>query len=100
MDDASSDIEQDDAFEKPKDVSKREKAVNPDLEDIKQGSISVEIWKKAFLDAYERLCPVRRLGVECGCLPMLNKMVYCIPELHADSCSHEYTVRIELHVHA
>ncbi|KAI5074672.1 hypothetical protein GOP47_0010633 [Adiantum capillus-veneris] len=51
------------------------RAATPELEDARQGNASVDIWKKAFLDAYERLCPVRVLGVECGCLPMLNKLV-------------------------
>lgn len=43
--------------------------------DEKHGNMSIEIWKKAFSDAYERICPVRAVGVECGCLPMLSKMV-------------------------
>ena len=85
IEDAASEGEQDDMHEKRKDVSNYKMAVNSDLEDIKQGSISVEIWKKAFLDSYERLCPVRRLGVECGCLPMLNKMVNT-PNPNAESC--------------
>ena len=46
-----------------------------EVEEDKQGNISVDIWKKAFLEAYDRLCPVRRLNVKCGCLPMLTKMV-------------------------
>ena len=64
IEDTTSEDEQDDMHEKRKDASNHKMAVNSDLEDIKQGTISVEIWKKAFLDSYERLCPVRRLGVE------------------------------------
>lgn len=56
-------------------VKDDKKLITSEIEDSRHGNISVEIWKKAFLDAFERLCPVRRLGVECGCLPMLNKLV-------------------------
>ncbi|MCO5604504.1 hypothetical protein L7F22_058671 [Adiantum nelumboides] len=54
-----------------------------ELEHPRQGNVSIKVWKKAFLDAYERLCPVRVLGVECGCLPMLNKLVLeaCVSRL-------------------
>jgi hypothetical protein len=40
-----------------------------------QATISMDIWKKAFKEASERLCPVRAAGHECGCLPMLTKLV-------------------------
>lgn len=40
-----------------------------------QGNFSIELWKKAFKDACERLCPVRAGGHECGCLPVLAKLV-------------------------
>ncbi|XP_048128298.1 uncharacterized protein LOC115751073 [Rhodamnia argentea] len=43
-------------------------------EDV-QGDISLEHWKKAFRDACERLCPVRAVGHECGCLPMLARLI-------------------------
>ncbi|KAH7372526.1 hypothetical protein KP509_17G008100 [Ceratopteris richardii] len=49
--------------------------VIPVLEEARQGSFSVEIWRRAFHDTYERLCPVRSLHVECGCLPMLSRLV-------------------------
>ncbi|KAF3780672.1 hypothetical protein EJ110_NYTH32311 [Nymphaea thermarum] len=39
------------------------------------GSFSISLWKKAFQDAFERLCPVRAAGHECGCLPLLAKLV-------------------------
>jgi hypothetical protein len=40
-----------------------------------QANISMDIWKKALKEASERLCPVRAAGHECGCLPMLAKLV-------------------------
>lgn len=40
-----------------------------------QGNFSLELWNKAFRDAFERLCPVRAGGHECGCLPMLARLV-------------------------
>lgn len=45
------------------------------LGDQEQGNFSIELWKKAFKDACERLCPVRAGGHECGCLPVLAKLV-------------------------
>ncbi|KAF8011044.1 hypothetical protein BT93_J1607 [Corymbia citriodora subsp. variegata] len=52
-------------------------------EDQEQGNISVDLWKKAFTDACERLCPVRGGGHECGCLPVLAKLVmeHCVARL-------------------
>lgn len=49
------------------------KAINTGEQD--QGIISMDLWKKAFRDACERLCPVRAAGHECGCLPVLPKLV-------------------------
>ncbi|XP_056169821.1 uncharacterized protein LOC115672870 isoform X2 [Syzygium oleosum] len=43
-------------------------------EDVR-GDISLDHWKKAFRDACERLCPVRAVGHECGCLPMLARLI-------------------------
>ncbi|KAM1130034.1 hypothetical protein ACFX19_045439 [Malus domestica] len=43
--------------------------------DQEQSNISLELWKKAFRDACERLCPVRAEGHECGCLPLLARLV-------------------------
>lgn len=40
-----------------------------------RGSYSSELWKKAFKDACERICPVRAGGHECGCLRFLSKLV-------------------------
>ncbi|KAK4377011.1 hypothetical protein RND71_003307 [Anisodus tanguticus] len=45
------------------------------LGDQEQGNFSIELWKKAFKDACERLCPVRAGGHECGCLPLLARLV-------------------------
>lgn len=45
------------------------------LGDLEQGNFSVELWKKAFRDACERLCPTRAGGHECGCLPVLSRLV-------------------------
>ncbi|GFZ21159.1 hypothetical protein Acr_29g0003210 [Actinidia rufa] len=45
------------------------------LGDQEQGSFSIELWKKAFKDACERLCPIRAGGHECGCLPVLARLV-------------------------
>lgn len=43
--------------------------------DQDQVNFSLDHWKMAFKDASERLCPVRADGHECGCLPMLARMV-------------------------
>jgi hypothetical protein len=45
------------------------------LGDQEQGNFSIDLWKKAFKDACERLCPLRAGGHECGCLPLLAKLV-------------------------
>lgn len=41
----------------------------------KQGAFSISLWKNAFGDALQRLCPMRGGGHECGCLPVLARMV-------------------------
>uniref|UniRef100_A0A0D9XY10 C2 NT-type domain-containing protein n=1 Tax=Leersia perrieri TaxID=77586 RepID=A0A0D9XY10_9ORYZ len=48
-----------------------------------QATLSIDIWKKAFKEASEKLCPVRAAGHECGCLPLLAKLVMeqCISRL-------------------
>lgn len=43
--------------------------------DQEQSNFSLDLWKKAFRDACERLCPVRAGGHECGCLPLLGRLV-------------------------
>ncbi|TXG54832.1 hypothetical protein EZV62_020088 [Acer yangbiense] len=51
--------------------------------DQDQVNFSLDHWKKAFKDACERLCPVRAGGHECGCLPLLARMIMeqCIARL-------------------
>lgn len=51
------------------------KLLGPSLGDQQQGTFSIELWKNAFQGAFERLCPVRAAGHECGCLPVLARMV-------------------------
>ncbi|XP_027366772.1 uncharacterized protein LOC113873024 isoform X2 [Abrus precatorius] len=43
--------------------------------DQDQGSFSIDLWKRAFRDACERLCPLRAGGLECGCLPVIARLV-------------------------
>uniref|UniRef100_A0A1J3HTL1 Dilute domain-containing protein n=1 Tax=Noccaea caerulescens TaxID=107243 RepID=A0A1J3HTL1_NOCCA len=40
-----------------------------------KGSFSISLWQNAFKVALSRLCPMRGSGHECGCLPILAKMV-------------------------
>ncbi|CAN8267754.1 unnamed protein product [Cochlearia groenlandica] len=40
-----------------------------------QGLYAIELWKNAFRASCERLCPLRGSRQECGCLPMLAKLV-------------------------
>lgn len=49
--------------------------LGPSLGDQQQGNFSIELWKNAFQAAFQRLCPVRAAGHECGCLPVLARMV-------------------------
>ncbi|CAN4082301.1 unnamed protein product [Withania somnifera] len=48
-----------------------------------RGSYSSELWKKAFKDACERICPVRAGGHECGCLRFISKLIMeqCVARL-------------------
>jgi len=43
--------------------------------DQDQGSFSIYLWKRAFKDACERLCPLRTGGHECGCLAVIARLV-------------------------
>lgn len=45
------------------------------LEKIDQGNFSMELWKKAFSDAYEKICPIRAGRHECGCLHVISGLV-------------------------
>ncbi|CAL5415252.1 unnamed protein product [Camellia sinensis] len=51
--------------------------------DQERVNFSLELWKKAFKDACERLCPVRAGGHECGCLPVLARLIMeqCVARL-------------------
>ncbi|XVE96025.1 hypothetical protein REPUB_Repub02eG0186000 [Reevesia pubescens] len=59
------------------------KLLGPALGDQQQGNFSISLWKNAFQDAFQRLCPVRAGGHECGCLPVLARMVMeqCVARL-------------------
>ncbi|KAG7985864.1 hypothetical protein I3843_03G049000 [Carya illinoinensis] len=48
-----------------------------------QGNFAIDLWKKAFRDACERLCPIRAGGHECGCLPLLARLIMeqCVARL-------------------
>ncbi|KAI9087418.1 hypothetical protein K1719_030558 [Acacia pycnantha] len=45
------------------------------LGDQEQGSFSIDLWKRSFKDACERLCPLRAGGHGCGCLPVIARLV-------------------------
>lgn len=59
------------------------KMLGPALGDEQQGNFSINLWNSAFQDAFNRLCPVRSGGHECGCLPVLARMVMeqCVSRL-------------------
>nr|XP_017257941.1 PREDICTED: uncharacterized protein LOC108227352 isoform X2 [Daucus carota subsp. sativus]XP_017257947.1 PREDICTED: uncharacterized protein LOC108227357 isoform X2 [Daucus carota subsp. sativus] len=42
---------------------------------IDQDNYSLEIWKKALSDAYEKICPIRADRHKCGCLHMISKLI-------------------------
>lgn len=54
--------------------------MGPSLGDQQQGNFSVSLWRSTFQDAFQRLCPVRASGHECGCLPVIARMVRFIQE--------------------
>ncbi|KAK7316121.1 hypothetical protein VNO77_34852 [Canavalia gladiata] len=51
--------------------------------DEEQGNLSLYIWKNAFREVCERLCPIRAGENECGCLPMLPRLIMeqCVARL-------------------
>ncbi|XP_061986604.1 uncharacterized protein LOC133705425 isoform X2 [Populus nigra] len=55
--------------------SRKTNARRHGLGDHEQDNFAIDLWKKAFRDACERLCPVRAGGHECGCLPVLSRLV-------------------------
>ncbi|RLN04960.1 uncharacterized protein C2845_PM13G21950 [Panicum miliaceum] len=73
-------------MQKPAEGSSTPKAgrvLGPALGDQQQGSFSVNLWKAAFHDAFSRMCPLRAGGHDCGCLPVLAKLVMeqCVARL-------------------
>jgi hypothetical protein len=52
------------------------RVLGPALGDQRQGAFSVDLWKTAFHDAFSRMCPLRAGRHECGCLPVLAKLVF------------------------
>nr|AFV66584.1 LSG [Saccharum hybrid cultivar] len=59
------------------------RVLGPALGDQQQGTFSVNLWKAAFNDAFNRMCPLRAGGHECGCLLVLAKLVMeqCVARL-------------------
>ncbi|CAL5073670.1 unnamed protein product [Urochloa decumbens] len=57
--------------------------LGPSLGDQQHGNFSIDLWKTAFRDAFSRICPLRASGHECGCLPVLEKLVmeHCVARL-------------------
>lgn len=55
----------------------------PSSFDQEQGNLSLDIWKNAFREACERLCPIRAGGHECGCLSLLPRLIMeqCVARL-------------------
>ncbi|KAL5080605.1 hypothetical protein RYX36_009026 [Vicia faba] len=51
--------------------------------DQDKSNLSLDIWKNAFKETFERLCPIRAGGHECGCLPMIPKLIMeqCVSRL-------------------
>ncbi|KAE9619867.1 hypothetical protein Lal_00040285 [Lupinus albus] len=51
--------------------------------DHEQGNLSLNIWKNAFREACGRICPIRAEGHDCGCLPMLPRLIMeqCVARL-------------------
>ena len=57
------------------------RVLGPALGDQQQGTFSVNLWKAAFHDAFNRMCPLRAGGHECGCLPVLAKLVFFLTSI-------------------
>ncbi|CAA7038728.1 unnamed protein product [Microthlaspi erraticum] len=64
-------------------ASKKNFGRTPSCMNQEQGDFSLELWKKAFRDAHERLCPVRASGHECGCSPVPARLIMeqCVARL-------------------
>ncbi|XP_024974971.1 uncharacterized protein LOC112513080 [Cynara cardunculus var. scolymus] len=48
---------------------------SPASYDHEQVNSSLELWKTAFVEVCERICPVRAAGHDCGCLRMLSTSI-------------------------
>ncbi|CAO2192011.1 unnamed protein product [Urochloa humidicola] len=59
------------------------RVLGPALGNQQQGTFSVNLWKAAFYDSFSRMCPLRAGEHECGCLPVLAKLVMeqCVARL-------------------
>ncbi|XP_042496205.1 uncharacterized protein LOC122075300 [Macadamia integrifolia] len=59
------------------------RVLGPALGDQHQGRFSINLWRSAFQDASQKLCPVRSGRHECGCLPVLARMIMeqCVARL-------------------
>ncbi|KAI3772571.1 hypothetical protein L6452_03760 [Arctium lappa] len=59
------------------------KLLGPTFSGQQQSNFSINVWQNTFHDAFKRLCPVRAGGHECGCLPVLARMVMeqCVARL-------------------
>lgn len=66
--------------------SKKAYGKRNNLGDFDHGNFSIDLWKKAFKDACERLCPPRAGGHECGCLHVLARLVCvtCVLQRYAE----------------
>lgn len=72
------------------------RVLGPALGDHNQGNFSINLWRNAFQDAFQRLCPLRAGGHECGCLPVLARMVcFFYYSLGSLKCSLSLLCRIE-----
>ncbi|BAT84825.1 hypothetical protein VIGAN_04228700 [Vigna angularis var. angularis] len=65
-----------------KDSSKNYKNMSGSCDQDKE-NLSLDIWKNAFREACERLCPIRAGGHECGCLSVLPRLIMeqCVARL-------------------
>ncbi|CAM0951974.1 unnamed protein product [Alopecurus aequalis] len=57
--------------------------LGPALVDQHHCVFSINLWKTALCDVFSRICPLRASGHECGCLPVLAKLVMgqCVARL-------------------
>ncbi|VYS55990.1 unnamed protein product [Arabidopsis thaliana] len=64
-------------------ASKKTFGRTPSSTNQELGDFSLELWKKAFREAHERLCPLRGSGHECGCLPIPARLIMeqCVARL-------------------